>query len=152
MSCISLQLRQNHSLYDLNQTQQSTSTGRYQSQWGKKGWSVPWIPILTFSITYYPFPKPLLHIHTVNTNRQYLFILITHLPDGKTKERTTRAVQYSQMTQHVWPGAIWKGFMGIELKDLSLKEYIILKVVAKEGLFASLKRGYFIPLVTLIIK
>lgn len=59
---------------------------------GKKGWSVPWIPILTFSITYYPFPKPLLHIHTVNTNRQYLFILITHLPDGKTKERTTRAV------------------------------------------------------------
>lgn len=56
------------------------------------------------------------------------------------------------MTQHIWAGAIWKGFTGIELKDLSLKEHIILKVVAKEGLFASLKRGYFIPLMTLIIK
>lgn len=157
MSWISLQLRQKHSLYDLNKTQQSTSMWRYQSQWEKKAGCLgpdSHFPhhILSISKTFTPYT----YSYKVTTNRQYLCILITHLPDGKLlripRKGPLEQCSTVKMTQHIWAGAIWKGFTGIELKDLSLKEHIILKVVAKEGLFASLKRGYFIPLMTLIIK
>lgn len=76
-------------------------------------------PDLTFSSTYYPLPKPLFHTYKVTAERwQTHHTLPNSQGDKNNKDMITQVVKISPQ---ISPGGVWKDFMGVELKDPSLK-------------------------------
>lgn len=77
-------------------------------------------PDLTFSSTSYPLPKPLFHTYKVTAERQQPHTPPNSQDDENNKDMITQVVKISPQIS-LRGIKSWKDFMGVELKDPSLK-------------------------------